>query len=199
MAATSTSNLRIIIQVDSRDGVRNIRDVRDISEQTARTIGELNDRLARTESTIEENSRTIATLNARLTELESRLEESSRAADDMDNSVKKTDGGLKIFGQSLLSVGAGLVGLAAAYVSFEALKAGITAVVETGMNFEKMMTTVQAISGANAQELVQLSDAAKQMGETTSFSATKAAEALKNLAASGFSTRQFYGGSLRGQ
>lgn len=65
-----------------------------------------------------------------------------------------------------------------------------TAALTTGMNFEEGMSKVQAISGATGDELVQLEDMAKDLGETTRFSATEAASGMEFLAMSGMNTNE---------
>ena len=90
--------------------------------------------------------------------------------------------------------------------SFEGVKSGITAfakaigagetallslsaaAVKTGMNFESSMAQVSATMGIStaSEEYQKLSDAAKEMGETTSFSASEAAAALNYLALAGY-------------
>ena len=50
--------------------------------------------------------------------------------------------------------------------------------VKVGMDFESQMSKVAAISGAGANDMQVLTDAAKKMGATTKFSATESAQAL---------------------
>ena len=59
---------------------------------------------------------------------------------------------------------------------------------ESGMNFEAQMSRVQAISGATAEDAGLLADKAKEMGETTVFSATESAQALEYMAMAGWKT-----------
>lgn len=59
---------------------------------------------------------------------------------------------------------------------------------ESGMNFEAQMSRVQAISGATAEEAGLLADKAKEMGESTVFSATESAQALEYMAMAGWKT-----------
>ena len=62
-----------------------------------------------------------------------------------------------------------------------ALGAAGVAVIKVGSDFEAAMSEVQAISGATGSDLEKLSDAAKEMGATTKFSASESAEALKYM------------------
>lgn len=59
---------------------------------------------------------------------------------------------------------------------------------ESGMNFEAQMSRVQAISGATAEDTGRLAEKAKEMGETTVFSATESAQALEYMAMAGWKT-----------
>jgi len=59
-----------------------------------------------------------------------------------------------------------------------------------GREFETTMKTVQAWSGATGKELKDLTDIARKMGGTTEWTANQAAEALKYLAAAGFTAEQ---------
>lgn len=65
-----------------------------------------------------------------------------------------------------------------------------TDLVKTAGDFELQMKRVQAVSGATDEELRALSEQAKQLGADTSFSASKAADAMMELASSGFSVQQ---------
>lgn len=68
------------------------------------------------------------------------------------------------------------------------------AIVKTTATFEAGMSEVQAISGATGEDLVKLSDKAKEMGAKTKFSATESAEALKYMAMAGWDTEKMLGG-----
>lgn len=59
-----------------------------------------------------------------------------------------------------------------------------------GMSFEASMSRVAAYSNASAEDLQRLSDAAKEMGATTSKTASEAADALGYLALNGYDTEQ---------
>ncbi len=68
--------------------------------------------------------------------------------------------------------------------------AGIaTAAVKTAADFESAMSEVGAISGASAKGMEKLTAKAKEMGATTSFSASESADAMKYMAMAGWKTR----------
>ena len=76
----------------------------------------------------------------------------------------------------------------------EAFVAAATAVggfaAKTGVSFEASMSKVKAYSNASSEDMQRLSDAAKEMGATTSKTASEAADALGYLALNGYDTEQ---------
>ena len=66
--------------------------------------------------------------------------------------------------------------------------------VKTAMNFEQQMSKVQAVSFATAEEMQELTATAKEVGRTTSFSATEAAQALEYMAQAGWKTKSMVEG-----
>ena len=66
--------------------------------------------------------------------------------------------------------------------------------IQTGMNFDTAMSNVKAISGATGEEFDELRDKAKQMGATTAFTATEAAEAFSYMAMAGWKTEDMLSG-----
>ena len=69
-----------------------------------------------------------------------------------------------------------------------------TAAVKVAADFEAGMSKVQAISGASASDMEKLSDKAREMGESTIFSATESAEALQYMAMAGWKTEDMLNG-----
>ena len=68
------------------------------------------------------------------------------------------------------------------------------AAVTTTANFESAMSTVAAISGSTGDDLDALTDKAKEMGATTKFSASEAAEAFQYMAMAGWKTEDMLSG-----
>jgi TP901 family phage tail tape measure protein len=71
-----------------------------------------------------------------------------------------------------------------------ALKNTVSDVIQTGEQFTAAISKVGAISGATAEELQQLEDAARLYGSTTMYSAKEAADALQYMALAGWNTEQ---------
>ena len=84
--------------------------------------------------------------------------------------------------EAMRSVGFAMSGVGAAGT------AALGGVVRVAADFEQAMSRVAALSGATDQQLQQLTDTAKRLGETTVFSATQAAEGMQFLSMAGFKT-----------
>ena len=63
-----------------------------------------------------------------------------------------------------------------------------------GSSFEAAMSSVASISGATGQDFTDLETKAKQMGATTAFSATEAANAMEYMAMAGWKTTDMVSG-----
>lgn len=66
----------------------------------------------------------------------------------------------------------------------------LRAVVNTLRSFSQEISTVRAITGATAEQFRALSDRARELGATTRFSASDAAEGMTNLARAGFTAAE---------
>lgn len=67
-------------------------------------------------------------------------------------------------------------------------------VVDVGSSFESAMSEVAAISGATGDELSAMSEKAKELGSSTKFSASEAADAFKYMSLAGWSTSDMLSG-----
>lgn len=116
-----------------------------------------------------------------------------------ENGFKKARAGMKSFmdesatasdkftaiGSSMTSTGAALtLGVTAPILGIGA------AAISAGNDFEAQMSRVQAIAGATGEELNALTDQAIDLGASTSFSATEAAQGMEELASAGFSVNE---------
>ncbi|MFV0529476.1 MAG: phage tail tape measure protein [Lachnospiraceae bacterium] len=90
---------------------------------------------------------------------------------------------------SVASKGLKVTTAAIAAVSTALVAAG-GIVVKTGTDFESGMSRVKAISGATGAEFEALKQQAIDLGASTAFSASEAAEGMENLASAGFSTTE---------
>lgn len=107
------------------------------------------------------------------------LAETSDAASSsiLDGFTKVGDGMQDVGKKMSLGITAPLVGI------------GTAAILTVG-KFDDSMSAVQAISGATGDEFNQLRELAMDLGATTAFSASEAADAMTNLATAGWDANQ---------
>lgn len=86
------------------------------------------------------------------------------------------------------------IGSKAVSVVGNGLKSLTTGTISAGTNFESAMSSVASISGATGNDLKELTSKAKQMGATTQFSATEAANAMEYMAMAGWKTKDMVSG-----
>lgn len=107
----------------------------------------------------------------------------------MGNEAIKAGKQIQSAGKTITSVGSTLTKAITVPIAGVA-----TAAVKTAADFEAAMSEVGAISGASAQDLTTLTAKAKEMGATTSFSASESAEAMKYMAMAGWKTADMTAG-----
>lgn len=104
---------------------------------------------------------------------------------EQEKQLKRSQNALVRFGRD----GAKALGSLAKYAG-GALTGAITALsgysIKVGADFEAAMSKVQAISGASGTSLDALTAKAKEMGATTQFSASEAAQAMQYMAMAGW-------------
>ena len=105
--------------------------------------------------------------------------ELAEAGEKLENLGSKLDSA----GQKINSAGNAMIGLSAPIVAFAGYATKVS------VDFESAMSNVQAISGATGDDLKLLEEKAKEMGKSTSKSATQAADALGYMALAGWDTQ----------
>ncbi len=82
--------------------------------------------------------------------------------------------------------------------AFSAISSGLknmaSGVVEAGSTFDASMSQVSALSGATGAELEALADKAKEMGSSTKFSASEAADAMSYMGMAGWKSKDMLEG-----
>lgn len=107
--------------------------------------------------------------------------ESQKAATTMEAAGGKT---------KLITTGVAAAGVAATALGVAAIK--------MAADFDASMSTVQANTGASADEMAQLRQAAIDAGADTVYSATESADAINELGKAGLSTSDILSGGLSG-
>jgi TP901 family phage tail tape measure protein len=99
---------------------------------------------------------------------------------DSRQSMKQTGMSAKQVGKDLSVIQTASLGMGAAIAGAIGASVGVAA------NFEAAMSKLGAISNASADDLAKLESVAREMGASTQYSATEAANALTYLAMAGF-------------
>ena len=169
---------------DTTDEISKIlEDFQDNADKTDDTLGGLGDSSEKTEKEIdgvgdqsEKTAKQITTMG-----------EKSNIASTCFNALKTTAGNLSNGLKTMANIAAKAV---------TAVTAGIAAIgtasIATGKEFEGSMSQVAATMGitSSSEDYAILEDAAKEMGATTAFSASEAAEALNYLALAGYNAEK---------
>lgn len=141
-------------------------------------------------------ARDIEKLSTELNENRSKMDAAEKAADrlgkemdDAESSTKRAGDGFTVF-RGILS-----------NLATDALRRGADGirdlskeVLDLGIDFTHAMSEVEALSGASAEQMEILEAKAREMGATTIYSATDAANALKYMSLAGWDTEQMVGG-----
>lgn len=104
--------------------------------------------------------------------------------DRYNDSLKTAEARTQKFAERAGKAGRALVALSAPLIAIGALS------LRTFAAFEQSMARVQAVTGATAEEMVELEGVARRMGETTVFSAREAAGALAFMAQAGLTVQE---------
>lgn len=120
-------------------------------------------------------------MEAELREIPNNLELAGQKLEDFGGTLESIGGGLSSAGQTLTrNVTAPLMAIG-----------GIA--VKTTADFDSSMSKVAALSGATGEEFETLRQTARDLGSTTRFSASEAADALSYMALAGYSTEDMLG------
>ncbi len=142
--------------------------------------------LNQTDKTVKESSTSLSTMTERLRDAASAFGKIASEA------AKLQAQGLQYTFQAInKEFEIGLSGLEAYTKAFTAATVAVGGfAITNGTAFEASMSKVRAYSGVSEEEMQQLSDAAKEMGATTSKTASEAADALGFLALNGYKTEE---------
>lgn len=160
---------------------------------------------------IRNTEQTIADKNQRLAALAQRLEEAGVDTNKLDTEVlrlgmdlahlrseeEKAGEEAEKFGGSgqtaFEAVGAALAA-AGITTALKEIYEAFTDCVNVASEFEATMSTVEALSGANASEMNELSEAAKYYGATTVFTAKQSADAMTYMGMAGWDASEMLSG-----
>lgn len=108
---------------------------------------------------------------------------------DGESAAKKSGNGFTVLKGIIANLATAGIAVAAG-----AVKDFCSEVVEIGQTFETSMSKVSALSGATGDDLATLEAKARELGASTTFSASQAADALGYMALAGWDTEQMLAG-----
>ena len=91
-----------------------------------------------------------------------------------------------------MSAGMAAAGGAIAFMAAGAAASFISSSIEMAAGFEKEMLRVQAVTGATGEQYEELTGFAKNLGETTEFTARESASAMSAFGMAGFDVNEIY-------
>lgn len=164
---------------------------------SSKAADDLRIKIANQQAAVNETKKQIQEYDAKLEEAEQDMKDADKAADNLSDSLddagdsaeSSANGGFTVLKGALADLVANAISKAV-----EALKDFAKEVVNVGMEFDTQMSKVKAISGATSEEMTLLRDKAKEMGETTKFTAGEAGEAFEYMAMAGWKTEDMLSG-----
>ena len=114
----------------------------------------------------------------------------NQAMNRSKETVSAAERRFRTFQRSIRDLSRSFIGQAGIVTAVYGVGRALTRVVSTFADFEAAMFKVQAISRASGEEFIKLSARARQLGSSTKFTATEAAQGMALLAQAGFSTRE---------
>ncbi len=151
-------------------------------------VDKLKEGLAQSEKATGENSTETLKWKQAVAEAETELNKLNKELEAVPNTMQTLGTVMQNTGDAIKGAGEKFMPLSAAAA------AGLGASVKLAADFDSQMSKVQAISGASADDMVELSAKAREMGATTKFSASEAGAAMEYMAMAGWKTADMTSG-----
>lgn len=119
-------------------------------------------------------------------EAERALKKTTKAAKDTDQAVNKLDRDMQRAGKTASRIKTAFVSAFAGLSAFMIFRD----ITSTVADFGQEMSTLQAVTNAQIEQMADFEDQARALGSTTRFSATEAAEGMTFLARAGFDANE---------
>lgn len=152
---------------------------------------------------VEKYKEIVAKSQAELNNLENELKDTRQAMADLEPKVKTGTEKLQEFGEKAASAGKKMQGIGekmtktgkelTTKVTAPIVAIG-TAAVKTSADFEQAMAQVKALSGVSGKEFEQLTEKAKDLGASTSFTSKEVGEGMSYMALAGWDAEQMLAG-----
>lgn len=159
-------------------------------DKTSHSLEQQTDKLHQMDSALKEANVNTGDLKAESAKLETQMadlrREQSKAAEGAEDFGKSSANAFSEIQQAIAAAGIA--------VALKEIYDGYMACVASAGDFEESMSTVEALSGASAEELAALSAEAKELGATTKFTAKESADAMTYMAMAGWDASDMLSG-----
>ena len=162
---------------------KQLKQAQEAQERNVKAADELRTKIINQDTAVKNAEAQVKQYSGALNDLQKEEKETGDAAE------KTTNGGLNAFAVALGNLASQVITKAVS-----GLGNLVKSVIDTGAAFDTSMSKVRAISGATAEQMDKLSEKAEQMGATTKFTATEAADAMGYMAMAGWETDDMLGG-----
>jgi TP901 family phage tail tape measure protein len=168
------------------------RDCNKVISEAKKKLKEIKDQIGDNRQATEDEEKQIAALTRTIEEEKLKLSQLRTEQASIRNLISETTHTLTENNEQWTVLKGTLANLASDTLQKLAsgLKNVVSDVIRTGEEFTAAISKVGAISGATADELKQLEDAARLYGSTTMFSAKESADALQYMALAGWNAQQ---------
>lgn len=168
------------------------RDCNKVISEAKKKLKEIKDQIGDNRQATEDEEKQIAALTRTIEEEKLKLSQLRTEQASIRNLISETTHTLTENNEQWTVLKGTLANLASDTLQKLAsgLKNVVSDVVRTGEEFTAAISKVGAISGATADELKQLEDAARLYGSTTMYSAKESADALQYMALAGWNAQQ---------
>lgn len=168
------------------------RDSNKVISEAKKKLKEIKDQIGDNRQATEDEEKQIAALTRTIEEEKLKLSQLRTEQASIRNLISETTHTLTENNEQWTVLKGTLANLASDTLQKLAsgLKNVVSDVIRTGEEFTAAISKVGAISGATADELKQLEDAARLYGSTTMYSAKESADALQYMALAGWNAQQ---------
>lgn len=180
-------------------------------DETGGFSSDLANKLAAKKAQIDKTTKAYQDQIARLDEYKRRLEEAGvdttnldKESDRLKNELKRLKEGFKESGDGAKDFGdkgeealdkiSTMLAAAGIVKMLKEIYDAFAACVQVAGDFEEAMSNVEAISGANAEEIADLTERAKELGASTAFTAQQVSEGMSYMAMAGWKTTDMLDG-----
>ncbi|MBU5214960.1 phage tail tape measure protein [Heyndrickxia oleronia] len=202
--------LRARLLLESQEFKKGMNEAREEMKKTGTSAKEVNTKFSGLNSALKDvglSSSQIDKINERIKKANPKLLEKdlsevrkeleglgldSKEIDKITNEIDKASKSTHNFKEDMDKV------QKASFVMAGTIAAGLGIAVKTAADFEEKMSAIKAVSGASNEEMKQLNKLAIDLGASTSFSASEAAQAIEELIKAGVTTKDIINGGLQG-